>query len=230
MSGRPRPDAVLHPSGDITLPVVRDTPIALSDRPLLVCDVDEVVLEFLTPFQRFLAAEDYEFLPRSFRLDGNIVSGPDRVEAAREEIRALIDGFFAVQTTWQTPIDIAAETLGRLGEMADVVFLTAMPPRHFDLRRRLLDAHGLPYPLIASEAPKGPIVAALHGARPHPVAFVDDIHRNLHSVREHVPACLLVNLMADHALKAFAPDPGDGVVVAADWHEAEMRIRAHFSA
>ena len=47
--------------------------VILSNRPLVVCDIDEVVLEFLTPFRNFLRASGLDLLPRSFRLHGNIV-------------------------------------------------------------------------------------------------------------------------------------------------------------
>ena len=55
--------------------------IQLADRPLIVCDIDEVVLEFLTPFSNFLRSCGRDLLPRSFRLNGNIVeidTGPSR--------------------------------------------------------------------------------------------------------------------------------------------------------
>ncbi|MGO8176430.1 hypothetical protein ACC764_39695, partial [Rhizobium ruizarguesonis] len=57
--------------------------------------------------------------------------------------------------------------------------------------RRLLDRMGLLFPLLATEQPKGPIVNALHASRSIPVVFIDDMARNLHSVRDHVTDCLL---------------------------------------
>jgi len=46
--------------------------IRLQERPLIVCDVDDVVLHFFAPFLTFIDGEGYEFLPRSFRLTGNM--------------------------------------------------------------------------------------------------------------------------------------------------------------
>ncbi|OHV72103.1 hypothetical protein [Ensifer sp. LCM 4579] len=203
------------------------TGIRLSDRPLIVSDVDEVVLEFLTPFTAFLKARDHALLPRSFRLSGNIV---DRVsgEAVSDAVaEALLDAFYATQDRWQMPAVQVVETLKGFSEEADIVFLTAMPPRHAAARRRLLDALDLPYPLLASEEPKGPLVKRLHQERDLPLVFVDDILRNLHSVREHAPACLLINLMANAEFRALAPAPGADIRVAADWREAAKLIRAH---
>ncbi len=204
--------------------------VHLSDRPLVVCDVDEVVLEYLTPLDAFLRSRGHELLPRSFRLTGNIidrVTGEAVLEAA---VKALQEEFFATQDQWQTPAALAVETLGALGRDADVVFLTAMPPRHAEVRRRLLDRHGLDFPMVATEAAKGPVVQALHRGRSLPLAFIDDIHSNHHSVRESVPEALLVRLMANQAFLALAPDPGEFIVTASDWRDAERRIRAHFAA
>mgnify|MGYP000430416456 CR=1 FL=1 len=113
--------------------------------------------------------------------------------------------------------------------LADVVFLTAMPPRHRQVRRNLLSRHGFDYPMIATEAAKGPAVRALHGERPQPLAFVDDIFTNLQSVRKHAPDTRLVNLMANQTFRALAPHPGEGVEIAADWPHAEELIRTHFA-
>jgi hypothetical protein len=204
------------------------TVIRLQDRPLIVSDVDEVVLEFLTPFTAFLEAREHTLIPRSFRLSGNIVdrrSGKPISETAAE---AVLDAFYAEQNQWQTPAMQAIETLEDLSGEADIVFLTAMPPRHAAVRRSLLDAVGLPYPLLASEEPKGPLVKRLHGERDLPLVFIDDILRNLHSVQEHAPACLLINLMANLEFRALAPAPGADIQVAADWPEAAKLIRAHW--
>lgn len=203
--------------------------IALTDRPLIVCDIDEVVLEFVTPFQNFLKSGGRELLPRSFRLHGNIVQQETGEPVPDAMVPVLLEEFFLTQDTWQTPASKVAETLADLSGEADIVFLTAMPPRHTEVRRRLLDRHGLSaYPLLATEAPKGPVVKRLHDARDVPVAFIDDILRNLESVREHAPDCLLIRLMANAEFLAMAPTPGNGIESADSWDAAARIIRQHF--
>ncbi len=201
--------------------------VSLRDRPLIVCDIDEVVLEFINPFTAFLRANSHDLLPRSFRLHGNIVSLVDGSAADEAVIAEFQELFFTTQDRWQSPVERAAETLAALSGDADIVFLTAMPPRHQPTRRALLDRFDLRFPMIATEAPKGPVVSALHGNRPLPVAFLDDIQRNLLSVREHVPDCLLVTMMANAEFRALAPPPAAGISAAADWTEAERLLRAH---
>ncbi|MGK6312937.1 hypothetical protein [Neorhizobium sp. DT-125] len=201
--------------------------IRLGDRPLVVCDVDDVVLHFVAPFQDFLRGEGHELLPRSFRLTGNIVSIETQVALEPMDVRRLIETFFELQENWQLPFDLVVQTLERLSGEADVVFLTAMPPRYREQRRRLLDRLGLPFPLIASEEPKGPIMHRLHAGRPLPSVFIDDMAHNLHSVRDHVSRSLLLHMMPDSPLHLLAPKPADDIARATDWPHAAELIRAH---
>lgn len=203
--------------------------VPLRDRPLVVCDIDEVVLEFISPFTQFLRANGHDLLPRSFRLHGNIVSLADGTAPNDAAVSAYLEEFFRTQDQWQIPAAGVAEALATIADEADVVFLTAMPPRHRPVRRMLLDSFGLTFPMIATEEPKGPVLARLHGERPLPVVFIDDIERNLRSVGEHMPNCMLLTMMANADFRAFAPPPSNGIVGATDWADACRLICAYTS-
>jgi hypothetical protein len=202
--------------------------VRLSDKPLIVCDVDDVVLQFLSPFEDFLRDHGHELLPRSFRLTGNIVLLETQVALEAGDVRELIEAFFEAQESRQLPFDLVVHTLEALSDEADIVFLTAMPPRYHEHRRRLLDRLALPFPLIANEGPKGPIMQRLHAARPYPSVFIDDMVHNLQSVRDHVPECLLIHMMPDSPLHLLAPKPAHDVTRATDWRHAAELIRSHF--
>jgi hypothetical protein len=200
--------------------------VQLKDRPLIVCDVDDVVLQFIHPFERFLQHEGYRLVPRSFRLHGNIVSD-DGTPVDDAKVSLLIESFFERQEDWQEPLALAAETLETLAGDADIVLLTAMPPVYRDQRRRLLDRFRLDYPLLASLQPKGPVVKALHDARDLPVVFIDDMVRNLQSVHDHVDACLLLHLTPESEIHRFAPAAPDGIARIRNWDEAAGLIGKH---
>jgi len=212
------------------IPDAEHDDLHLGERPLIVCDIDEVVLEFVTPFEAFLTYNGHELRATSFRLHGNVFNRTDGSKTPDDEVSRMLEAFFTSQDEWQTPVVAAADSLSRLSELADIVFLTAMPPRHRAVRRSLLSRHGFDYPMIATESPKGPAVLALHGTRAQPVVFIDDIFVNLQSVRTHVPETLLVNLMANDTFRALAPHPGDGIDIATDWPHAEALIKTHFGA
>ena len=194
------------------------------DRPLLVLDVDDVLIEFIRPFPNYLKSKGYELRLETFRLHGNIYETATETPVERELASELIDGFYASQADWQTITEGAAEALATLRSHAEIVLLTAMPHRHREIRRRHLRSLGLAYPLLTTEAPKGPAIHALRGRTPRPVAFVDDMPNNLASVGKHVPDAHLFHLMADNSLRKLMPRPAEGIHVVRDWPDAAPRI------
>lgn len=203
--------------------------VRLTDRPLVVCDVDDVVLQFIVPFQSYLDSLGHRLVPRSFRLHGNIVSQATDAPLPDREVSDLIEAFFDAQETWQTPFATTAAAIEAISRDADIVFLTAMPPRFADRRRRLLDAIGFSQPLVATQQPKGPVVETLHAGRPLPVAFIDDMAHNLVSVGTHVADCLLLHMVPVSEIHRHAPQAQPPVLRVADWPEATQHIRRHCS-
>ena len=132
--------------------------IALTGRPLLICDVDEVVVHFTRDFEDFLAERALWLDTSSFALNGNIRhrDGNRPVENAR--VAELIDTFFAERTLHMQPIDGAIDSLMEIGTAADVVLLTNLPHSAGEDRRRNLAMHGLPFPVVTNSGPKGPAI------------------------------------------------------------------------
>lgn len=198
--------------------------LAADDRPLLVLDVDDVVLEFIRPFPRYLASLGFELRFESFSLHGNVVERATGARLDDARVSELIHGFYAAQDDWQTVPDGAAEALAGFGDAIEIVLLTAMPHRHRATRRALLDRLGLAYPLLTTERAKGPAIRLLRGRHLRPVAFVDDMHHNLLSVREAVADAHLFHLMADNSVRRLMPPTPDGIMELGDWREAGPRI------
>lgn len=198
--------------------------LARDHRPLLVLDVDDVLLEFVRPFPKYLEARGFMLKFASFRLTGNIAERESGRIAEAHEVSELLDSFFAVQAEWQTMIAGAAEALASFNDAAEVVLLTAMPHRHRATRRAHLDSLGLTFPLLTTEMAKGPAIASLRGQTNRPVAFVDDLPPNLVSARKSVADAHLFHLMSDNSLRALFPPPPEDVVVVEDWSDAAPRI------
>ena len=71
--------------------------LSLDTRPLLVLDVDDVLIEFLRPFIRYLDAQDLDLSLATFRLHGNVSRRRTREVLDQDAISELIDSFFGVQ-------------------------------------------------------------------------------------------------------------------------------------
>lgn len=198
--------------------------LARDDRPLLVLDVDEVVLEFVRPFMRFLEGQQLRLRTDSFNIHGNVVDHATGVALERERVSLLIDGFFDAQADWQQPVEGVVDVLHALRPEAEIVMLTAMPHRHRTRRRALLDRLGLDFPLVTTEAAKGPAILMLRGDKPRPVAFVDDIPHNLASVRASIADASLFHLMAYAELASLLPELPADVFVTTGWPDAHPKI------
>ncbi|WP_114390465.1 hypothetical protein [Notoacmeibacter marinus] len=198
--------------------------IAEDNRPLLVLDVDEVVLEFLGPFMRWLESEGFSFRAQSFALNGNIFDSEGSA-AAKETVESLITRFFEVQHEWQILAPGFSNALDSLSQKAQIVLLTAMPHRHFAAREALLTSLSVPYPLVTTEKAKGPAVSLLHGGRDAPVAFIDDMAYNLLSVAKALPSATLIHLMAHRPMRDLMPPLPDSIIAAEDWPMAARKAR-----
>lgn len=200
--------------------------LARDERPLLVLDVDDVLLHFVGPLVRYLEAQGARLQLTTFRLFGNVFDIETGAAVENQRVSALLDGFFGAQTDWQTPVDGAREAVGRIAREAEVVLLTAMPHRHRDTRRTFLDRLGLRYPLLTTEMAKGPAIRRLRGEARRAVAFVDDMPHNLASARSEVADAHLFHLIADNALRPLIPAPPQDTAVVLDWQEAGGGIAA----
>lgn len=198
--------------------------LAHDPRPLLVLDVDDVILDFIRPFPSFLATHGLELRMESFRLHGNIYHLDSGAAAEQDHVSDLIDAFFEGQAEWQTITEGAADAMEEIGRGAEIVLLTAMPHRHRATRKRHLDAIGLTYPLLTTEMAKGPAILRLRGDNMRPVAFVDDQVRNLVSARDCVGDAHLFHLMADNSLRRFIPHPPAGIEIVESWAQATPKI------
>ncbi|WP_182087042.1 hypothetical protein [Aureimonas sp. ME7] len=192
---------------------------------LIVLDIDEVVLHFIDPFCRLLEEHGAKLHFDSFRLTGNVRSLSTGAALTGHELDGITEQLYAEQEDRQPPVAGVAEALGRLSADADIIFLTAMTPRFYLQRRRLLDAIGLRHPMIATERSKGALIAELAERWSGPLAFVDDLPPNLEGVRRSVPRARLVHLMANAEFRPHLPPMPAGTVQVADWTEAESVLR-----
>jgi FMN phosphatase YigB (HAD superfamily) len=175
-----------------------------ASRPLVICDVDEVVVHFTRALEAYLAERDHYLDAASLALDGNIRRRKDGVPAPRHIVSDLIEGFFTAHTRELEPIEGAIEALVEIGRRAEVVMLSNLPPGSADDRRANLRGLGIDYPLIVNAGPKGPAVKALARRVEGPAVFIDDSPGFIASAREHAPFVHLIHFMHDERFARFA--------------------------
>ncbi len=196
-----------------------------SRRPLVICDVDEVVVHFTRDFERYIAALGLWLDASSFALNGDVRRAAGGSAVAAAEAAALIERFFADRALHMQPIDGAVEALLGIGARAEIVMLTNLPHRAGDDRRRNLAGHGLPFPAVTNSGPKGPAVKILAAMVQAPVVFVDDSPGFIASAHQHAPEVHLIHFLHDERFARHV-EPFDFVSLRTDsWDEAGPHVR-----
>ncbi len=194
-------------------------------RPLVICDVDEVVLHFVRGFEAFLEERGMWLDPRSYEFEGNVRYRATGKVVGNDELLRLIETFFCECIGGLEAIEGAAETLERLASECEIVMLTNLPHEYYDQRRMNLLRHGMPYPLVTNRGPKGPAVRAMAAARGEPCVLVDDYTDFLESARDHHPGTALVHFLHDPRFAVHARPVRSEHVRVSEWRGAEEAIR-----
>jgi hypothetical protein len=195
-----------------------------ANRPLIICDVDDVVVHFLRGFDAKLAELEHVLEANSFALSGNVLHRTTRKEMPQDAVSKLVDDYFIEQTEHMEAIDGAVSALNELSEAATVVMLTNLPHHARDKRIRNLQKHGLHFPVITNSGPKGPAIKNLENRTSRPVVFVDDSPSFVQSSYEHAPTVKIVHFLHDERF-AKLHQPFDFVShTTGTWDDAKRHI------
>jgi hypothetical protein len=190
------------------------------DRPLVICDVDEVVVHFTRDFEDYIGARGFRLdISDLQRLSGSVRRLDTDQPVDDDQGYKLVFDFFAERTRDMQPIEGAVAGLQEIGRHADVVMLTNLPHEAGDHRRENLRNLGLPYPVITNSGPKGYAIRRMVHAVQAPVVFIDDSHSFIASAYEHAPHISLVHFLHDARFHKHAP-PMDFLSLRTDtWSE-----------
>ncbi len=171
-------------------------------RPLMICDVDEVVVHFLRDFETFAAEQGYRLDASSHNWGANLTTIEKGAPISKVDSGNLIDLFFSIRTKHMEAIEGAVPALLEIGRHADVVLLTNLPHWAGEDRRHNMVQHGLPFPVVTNSGPKGPAIRQLSASRSKPVVFVDDSPHFVQSANEHAPHVKVVHFLQDHRARS----------------------------
>lgn len=201
----------------------------MPERPLILCDADEVLLRFVEALERFLEERDLRLDLTSFALTGNIKNRRSGQALPPAQVRDLLADFYEHRTGTIAPVAGAAESLAALARQAQVVVVSNVPLHRLAARRRNLRRHGMDYPVIANVGSKGGAVRLMAEAVDAPTFFLDDIPRNLASVAAEATEVVRLHFVADPRLARLVP-PAEHCHVRIDtWPEARAYIEARLN-
>ena len=111
------PPAAPKSSIDVSAPVPEEVLHQLDaleldpDRPLLICDADEVLFAFVRGLEHYLNDQGLELRLETFALTGNIRDAGSGEPLAAGDVRELLQRFFAERTESLEPIEGARDAL-----------------------------------------------------------------------------------------------------------------------
>lgn len=190
-------------------------------RPLILCDCDEVLLQFATPFAEHLAdAHDIELRFERFALAENIRYRDSREPVSDEDVPDLLDDFFRNGLRRQHAVPGAAEALAALAGVFEIVVLTNIRDEFRKARTEQIAAAGMPYRVICNSGPKGPALRRLiaeYGATD--AIFIDDLPHHHESVAQASPQTYRVHMVADSRLRTLVDAAPHAHVRIDEWRE-----------
>ena len=194
------------------------------ERPLILCDADEVLLCFMHLFEEFLHKQNLYFTWRNYSLDGNILKKNNDQPISKNMVRKLLLDFYSANCAKLEPVPRASESLNRLSEKADVIILTNIWKQYKTIRERQLNGYNLNYPVICNIGAKGPAVAWITKSRNAPAYFIDDSSKHHTSVAHHAPSVLRIHFIAECRL-AYLEKPAENANFRTDtWSSASIII------
>lgn len=189
-------------------------------RPLLICDCDEVLVQFIAPFEAYLGREGYALSFDSLDFDGNIHHVETGVAADKQAIRDLLFSFFEAHLEDTPLMPGATDALQAIGEVADIVILTNIDEEHRERRARALAAAGMPYRVLSNRGLKGKAVKELAASCTGPWLFVDDLSLHHQSVAKVCPEVNRLHFVSDPRVQRLIPTSPEANARFSAWDEA----------
>ena len=199
------------------------------NQPLVICDADEVLVQFLRGLERYLDKQGLYIDITSFRIHGNVREQETNTHVPDHAVTDHIAQFFEHETATLDPVPGARDALTRLNTNAQILILSNLPPTARQARIDNLTQHGMPYPVMAGSGPKGVIVQQIVASMRAPIVFIDDLPLHHASVASSTPHVQRLHFVADPRLaKLVGPSP-DAHARIDTWPEATEWIERALS-
>ena len=192
------------------------------NRPLLITDCDEVLLHMVSHFAEWLDEErDVLFRPEDGDMAGALKRKATGETVPSEEVWPLLTDFFRTEMHRQTLVPGAAEALGTIGEVADIVVLTNLGDEAHPWRVEQLARHGIHHEVVCNRGGKGePLKRLIERHSASQSVFVDDLAVHHASVAKHSPDTFRLHMVAEPSLAAVTEPAAHAHARIDDWPSA----------
>ena len=159
-----------------------EIPLLNNNNPLLVCDADEVIFDFMTSFESYLNRQNLFFSWNSYALEGNILD-KNKKEIHKDFIKEIINDFFKANTATMDLMNGAKKSIKKLSSTFNIIVLSNIPYDFYDDRLKALKKNNLNFPFYANKGPKGKIMKKIALEFKNNIWFIDDSPFQIKSVQ-----------------------------------------------
>jgi len=159
-----------------------DISLLNNNKPLLVCDADEVIFDFMTSFESYLNRQNLFFSWSSYALEGNILD-KNKKEIHKDFIKEIINDFFKANTATMNLMNGAKKSIKKLSSTFNIIVLSNIPYDFYDARLKALKKNNLNFPFYANKGPKGIAMKKIALEFKNNIWFIDDSPFQIKSVQ-----------------------------------------------
>ncbi|UTW54264.1 hypothetical protein [Kordiimonas sp. SCSIO 12610] len=202
----------------------------ITNRPLLIVDADEVLLQFVKALENFIETKGFYIFFESFQLSGNIRRRSDDTPIDQAMTSQLIGEFFENDVEKVEEVDGASDALRHLSNYYQIFILSNVPQKVETRRRQHLKNLGIDYPLIANKGGKGLVAKEMSLAANSKTVFIDDLPPQHSSVAEYADHIHRLHMIADQRLAKLIGKAESAHVRIDDWDKATAYLIDHINA
>ena len=166
-----------------TYPELNTLQLSNKNKPLIVCDADEVIFDFMNSFERYLQSNSLHFSWKSYALNGNILNNNNKA-IDKDEVHNIINNFFKNKTVSMELVNGAKTSLHKLAESFNILILSNIPFEFYKKRKIALKKYDLNFPFFANKGPKGKTLDYISQIHKGNIWFIDDSPYQIKSVKQ----------------------------------------------
>ena len=187
--------------------------------PLLICDADEVIFEFMESFDNYLELNDMYFSYESFKLNGNIFNKKNNIAINNIYIPSIISKFFEEYALKMPLIKGAKSALKKLSKVMNIIILSNIPKTYAANRIQCLNSNDMHYQLISNDGPKNIKCLELEKLTNKKVFFIDDLPNQISSVSSNCKNITTIHFLQNKKLLKIVPEVKNCAYKANNWKE-----------
>ncbi|RCL83483.1 MAG: hypothetical protein DBW65_01885 [Alphaproteobacteria bacterium] len=194
------------------------------DLPLLICDADEVIFNFMDSFDEFLNVNNMYFSYETFKLNGNILQKKNNIPISSNEVPKIITNFFEHYTMKMPFIKNAKEVLKELSYRINIIILSNIPKASSLNRINYLKQNDMHYTFICNEGPKNIKCMELEKLTNKNIFFIDDLPSQIASVSNSCKNIITIHFLQNKKLIKIIPEVKDCNYKVNNWNDVKKII------